>query len=83
MTGSNEEKLKQAFVSAFGINKKTDFDSLEYRGIPQWTSIGHLQLVTEIEKEFDVMLETDDVINLSSYRKAKEILAKHGIQFAN
>ena len=71
--------LKKAFQDGLAIPADTDFENLTYRGIPQWDSIAHLQLVMEIENSFDVMLPTEDVIDLSSFAKAREILAKHGV----
>jgi hypothetical protein len=38
-----------------------------------------MALVAEIEDAFDIMLETDDVIGLSSFEVAKEILARYGV----
>lgn len=73
-----EEKLRRAFVEALGIPADTDFENLTYRGIEQWDSVAHMQLVAEIESAFGVMLETDDVIGLSSYPKAREILTRLG-----
>lgn len=75
-----EDKLKSAFVEALGIvPEDTDWQSLRYRGIPEWDSVAHMQLVAEIEDTFDIMLETDDVIGLSSFEVAKQILAKYGV----
>jgi hypothetical protein len=33
-------------------------------------------LIAEIEAAFEILLSTDDVIDLSSYRKAREIVIK-------
>ena len=75
-----DSKLKDAFVEALGIDlEETDWPNLKYRSIPEWDSVAHMQLVAEIEDTFDVMLETDDVIGLSSFEVAKEILAKYGV----
>ena len=75
-----ESKLKAAFVEALGIDpEETDWPNLKYRSIREWDSVAHMQLVAEIEDSFDVMLETDDVIGLSSYEVAKEILSKYGV----
>ena len=74
------DTLKKAFADGLGIGMETDFENLKYRGIPQWDSIAHLQLVMEIENAFDVMLPTEDVIDLSSFQKAQEILQKHGVE---
>lgn len=75
------QRLEKAFAEGLGISKRTDFEHLEYRGIEEWDSVAHMQLVSEIEDEFDLMLDTDDVIDMSSFRRAREILGKYGIQF--
>ena len=78
-----ESTLKQAFIEALGLDAAvTNWDNLAYRGIPEWDSVAHMQLVGEIEDAFDIMLETDDVIDMSSYTKAKEILGKYGVDFS-
>jgi acyl carrier protein len=74
-------KLQDAFVGALGLRPGTDFESLTYRGIPEWDSVAHMQLVAKIELAFDVMLPTEDVIAMSSFPKAREILARHGVAF--
>jgi acyl carrier protein len=38
-----------------------------------------MTLVAAIEQEFDLMLDTDDIIGMSSVAKAEEILRKHGV----
>jgi hypothetical protein len=40
-----------------------------------------MTLVAEIESSFDIMLGSDDVIDMSSFAKAKEILGTHGVVF--
>lgn len=74
-----ESKLRAAFVEALGIPADTQLESLTYRGIKQWDSVAHMQLVSAIESAFDLMLETDDVLGMSSYTKAQEIVRKHGV----
>lgn len=77
-----DERLRAAFVEALGIDAaSTDWDALNYRGIPEWDSVAHMQLVGEIEDTFDIMLDTDDVVGMSSYAVARDILAKYGVEF--
>lgn len=72
-----QEKLKNAFVRALGIEVKLVTDSLAYQSIPQWDSITHMILISEIETEFEISIKTDDVIDLSSFAKALEIVNKY------
>ena len=77
----SEEELKYCFSEALGIAMDTDFESLKYRGIQQWDSLRHMALVAAIETVFDIMLEPDDVMDMSSFTKAKRILEKYGVHF--
>ena len=72
-----EEKLKQAFATALNIEEGKISDDLKYQSIPEWDSVSHMVLISEIEDAFDIELETDDVIDMSSVAKAKEIVAKY------
>jgi acyl carrier protein len=75
----NERKLQATFREALDLPESTDVAALTYRGIPQWDSVAHMQLVSAIETGFDLMLDTEDVLGMSSYDKAKEIVGKHGV----
>jgi hypothetical protein len=35
----------------------------------------------ELETEFDVMLDTDDILGMSTVSKAREILSRLGVDF--
>lgn len=79
---SNEEKLKDAFVKTFNVNPDVIKDDLKYRDIPQWDSLAHMKLVAALEDAFDVMFETEQVLDMSSYAKAREILSQeHEVKF--
>lgn len=77
----NTAKLKQLFAETLDIDESLVVDDLTYNTIPEWDSIAHMALIAEIDDQFDIMLDTDDVLDLSSFAKAKEILAKYEITF--
>ena len=77
----NAEKLREIFANTLEIGKEMVIDSLEYNSIPQWDSVAHMSLVAAIDDGFDIMMETDDVIDMSSFGKAKEILRKYDVEF--
>ena len=72
-----EDTLKSAFADALGIEKETVTDDLTYNTIEEWDSVAHMTLIGEIEDAFGIMLDTDDIIDMSSFAKAKEIVAKY------
>ena len=75
---TNLEKYNNAFLNAFQI-EADQLSGLEYQGITAWDSVGHMQLIAELEDAFDIMMDTDDIIDLSSYEKGKEIMAKYKV----
>lgn len=73
------EKYNQVIMECFGISDESALANLEYQGIPEWDSVGHMDLIAELEDKFDIMMDTDDIIDFSSYEKGKEILKKYSI----
>ncbi len=77
---SNYEKYVNAFVETLRISAE-EAEGLIYHEIQTWDSVGHMSLVSAIEDAFDIMFDTEDIIDFSSFKKGKEILSsKYGIQ---
>ena len=78
---NNYEKYVNAFVETFSV-AAGEAEKLEYQGISEWDSVGHMGVVAAIEDAFDIMMDTDDIIDFSSFEKGKEILEKnYNIEF--
>lgn len=77
----NKEKLRACFSESLGISLERVTDDLTYNTIEQWDSVGHMTLVASIESAFDIMLDTDDILAMSSVGKAVEILPRYGVAF--
>jgi acyl carrier protein len=71
------DKLKTVFRETFDLPDDVDWSNLRYSEYPTWTSLGHMSLVAAIGNAFDIMFETDDIIDMSSFDKAVELTAKH------
>ncbi|MGA3600100.1 acyl carrier protein [Lysinibacillus agricola] len=78
---TNEEKLRRIFAEALEIDISQVTEDLTYNTIPEWDSIAHMALIAEIDDQFDTMLDTDDVLDMSTFAKAKEILVKYDVEF--
>ena len=77
----NKQKYNQTFIESFSISNSVLDDNLIYNSIPEWDSVGHMSLIAELEEVFDIMMEMDDIIDFSSYKKGFEIIAKYGVEF--
>jgi len=77
----NKQKYDLAFINSFSIDENKLGDNLEYNTIQEWDSVGHMGLIAELEEIFDIMMEMDDIIDFSSYKKGFELIAKYGVEF--
>lgn len=76
---TNLEKYENAFVKSFGVDKGS-LAGLNYQAIVEWDSVGHMNLIAELEEAFDIMFETDDIIAFNSFEKGKELLKNYGVE---
>ncbi|MCK9208200.1 MAG: acyl carrier protein [Salinivirgaceae bacterium] len=74
----NLSKYDQVFISNLQVTQDM-LSTLTYQSVPAWDSVGHMGLIAQLEEAFDIMIDTDDIIDFSSYQKGKEIIAKYGI----
>jgi acyl carrier protein len=71
------ERVFSAFKESFDLDDDVDTSKLVYQDYPAWTSIGHMILVAALESEFDTMLETDDILEMSNFEKTVSIMTKY------
>lgn len=78
----NLEKYTKIFEETFGITAE-EAVNLKYQDIDAWDSVGHMGLISALEDAFNIMMDTDDIIDFNSFEKGKEILAKaeYGVEF--
>ncbi len=79
---NNLEKYNKTFMETFEITED-QLAGLKYQDIEAWDSVGHMGLIAALEDTFDIMMDTDDIIDLNSYEKGMELLAKeeYGVEF--
>jgi acyl carrier protein len=62
----DESRLRRAVVTALRIKDERYRPDLKLGDLDEWDSLGHLELVAQVEKEFGVSLELDDIPKLTS-----------------
>ena len=71
------DRVFSAFKESFDLDDEADSSKLVYQEFPAWTSVGHMILVAALESEFDTMLETDDILEMSNFDKTVSIMSKY------
>ncbi|GAA2619384.1 acyl carrier protein [Paractinoplanes durhamensis] len=79
---STLQKLREAFRTALDLPADAPVDDLQYQDNEKWDSLAHMSLIATLEDEFEVMIDTDDVINMSSFQEAIKILGKYGVDIS-
>ncbi|AUQ27570.1 acyl carrier protein [Dickeya zeae] len=75
---TNLEKYNQIFVQTFEVSEDV-LPGYKYQDTASWDSVGHMSMISSLEEAFDIMMDTEDIIDFSSYEKGKEILSKYDV----
>ena len=78
---TNKERYDQVFVECFSVDQGVLNGTFVYQSVPSWDSVGHMAMIAALEDAFSISMETDDIIDLGSYTKGMEILAKYDVAF--
>ena len=77
---NNLEKYRAAFKEALEIDDSLLKDDLAFDSIPEWDSVGHMRLIATLEDTFDIMFETEDIMDFGTFKIGKDILKKYDIE---
>ena len=75
----NKKKYQKIFIQSLSIKESSFNEDIKYNEIPEWDSIGHMTLMSGLEEGFKIAMETDDIVDFSSYKKGIEILQKYKV----
>ena len=78
---SNKQKYKDIFIKSLSMDSKKFGENIKYNEIAEWDSIGHMTLMSGLEEGFSITMETDDIVDFSSFKKGIEILKKYSVNF--
>lgn len=75
----NLEKYNNAFVEVFGAKVEELNDDYSKDTVGEWDSVHQLTLISIFEEAFDIMFDPEDIMEMTSYAKGKELLAKYDV----
>jgi acyl carrier protein len=67
-----KEKIKEIMKRVF--NMDTVSDEISQQNCDKWDSLNHLNLIIEIEEEFNVSFEPEEIAEMKSLEKIEGIL---------
>ncbi len=76
---TNLEKYNKVFLTNFKGITEEDLPNLKYRAVHAWESVGHMELVSDLEEKFGVHFTTLEVLDFNTYQKGIELLRQYGI----
>lgn len=68
--------LKKIFISSLGLKKNINLNKLKY-GESNWDSVAHMRLIAQIEKKLKISIDVEDLVAMSSFKKAISIIDKY------
>ena len=71
---SNKERYNKIIAEVFELGDGPIDENMEREKTEKWDSLVHLTLVSAIEDEFDIMLDTEDILGMNSYSRGLEII---------
>lgn len=77
----NLKKYNDVFCRVLNVTENVLNEKFTFKEVPQWDSVAHLSLISELEDEFDVLFESEDILHYGSYLNGIEILKRYGVEF--
>lgn len=77
---TNLEKLNNIFCEVFSVDESLLGSNFEKDNVDNWDSVHQLYLSNALEDEFDIMLDSGDILEFTSYDSVIKVLKKYDIQ---
>ena len=76
--GDLESRVRATIARVFRLLPEEAAGDLRIGAHPQWDSIGHMQLLVEIENEFGLRFPTHGIANLTTVEAIVKAIHAHG-----
>ena len=76
----NLKRYNEIFCRVLNVPESVLNEAFTFKEVPQWDSVAHLSLISDLEDEFDVLFEAEDILHYGSYENGKSILRRYGVE---
>lgn len=77
---SISNRVRVLLAEAIQVPREMVTPDLEFGDLPQWDSLGHMEVMLRLESEFGVPIDTDAIANLISIPKICQFLQENGYE---
>jgi acyl carrier protein len=67
-------KVQEAFKAAFDVEPQTITIETKPADVPAWDSLGHVSLVSSLERSFGMSFDIDEVMEMENVRQIVKIV---------
>jgi acyl carrier protein len=72
-----QDEIAEAFRAAMQLgNGFVLLDSMGFQEVPGWDSLGHMNLINELETRLGIILEMDEIMAIDSVGAARSIVER-------
>ena len=69
------DEIAEIFQTVFQLDDGFQLQgSMSFDDVPGWDSVGHMNLITELESRFDISLDMDEIVGLDSVSAVQELV---------
>jgi len=78
----SEQKLFTIISGILGVDYSSITDETSTENTAEWDSFNTVTLIAEIEKEYNLRFQMDEMVTVKSVKSVKDLLKSHNIDIA-
>ena len=78
MKPETSQQLKALLAAAFQLTPTDIPESLSFGDLPQWDSMGHMEVMLALEEQFGVEITADTIAELTSFAEIGAYVEANG-----
>jgi len=78
LTQELRTSVAECIAGVFGLSEAEVLEANEFKRISGWDSLRHLQLMSEVEREFGCAFSVDDIVSAASVDDVVALIERKG-----
>ena len=80
---SMDKKLAQTLADVFELSPTEINEGITRESIANWDSLRQMDLVVSLERDFNISLQMEDIVKMTSVASIIQVLLAKGVNFEN